>query len=44
LPPGGARLPHEGAGDADIDGVFDPLPCPLDELEAFGYQGAGDER
>jgi hypothetical protein len=38
-----SRLLHEGACDADIHGIVDPLPCSLDELEALSYQGSRDE-
>jgi hypothetical protein len=41
---GGTRLPHEGASNADVDRIVNPLPCPFDELKAIGYQGTRDER
>jgi hypothetical protein len=44
LAAGGSRLPDESAGDADVDGVVNPLPRPFDELKALGHQGARDER
>jgi hypothetical protein len=31
------RLPHEGAGYADVDSIVNPLPCPFNKVEALSY-------